>query len=321
MPQSSDRRPNFIAFGISLTAIGILYSATHSGQGDALAGQNDSILLSLPAPVGDQIDPVTGVLVAAGDKAVAKTPANASSPKSQTIAISGRTAMLMQVLMLEKGQASFGKLSGYGATFLKRERIGGSLGIMQNITMDVRHEPFSVYMKWQNYDKGRQLLFVPEENKGKAHVRLGGLKGRLLGVMKIAPDGAKAMAESRYPISEAGVLPIVKKMLEYRRADLTREGVCCRFEENAEMYDRKCYRFDVHYDSPDACKLYRHCIAYLDKETLIPIRVCNYTWAVDAEDCTPEELQELTLIEDYGFSGLKVRTDQFAIKPFKNRTL
>lgn len=321
MPRPSNRRPNLLAFGISLSAIGILYAATHQGASDAVASEHDSILLSLPAPIGDQIDPVTGVIVATGDKATVDEPGNPESAETTKIAISGRTAMLLQVLMLEKGQAQFRELQGYGVTFLKRERIDGSLGEMQHISLDVRHEPFSVYMKWKNYDKGRQLLFVPEENDGMAHVRLGGFKGRLLGAMKIAPDGPKAMAESRYPITEAGVLPIVRKMLEYRRADLKKTGVTCQFDENAEMYNRKCYRFDMHYDSPEACKLYRHCIAYLDQETLIPIRVCNYTWAVDAGEMSAKDLQELTLIEDYGFSDLKVKSEQVAVETFKNRKL
>ncbi len=306
-----------VGSGVLLVACGAAYLAA---PGRAATG---SVLLSM-SNVGDKIDPVTGKVVQEGDEQqVAKgTSAEPVPADSKPNVVQGRTALLMQILMLEKARDNISKFSGYHVNFHKQERINGRLNDPQLIEMDIRHEPFSVYMNWKTAYKGQQVLFVPSENDGKAVVRLGGFKGRLLGPVRVKPDGPQAMADSRYPLTKAGILPVIDLILEHRQTDLKQmESVDCEMTEHEMMHGRRCFKYSVRYASKAACELYRESIVYIDETTLVPVRITNYTWARDAEDLTVDEFKELTLIEDYAFSDLKVRSKKVALETFKNRKL
>ena len=84
-------------------------------------------------------------------------------------------------------------------------------------TPKIRHEPFSVYMKWLSGDRGRQLIYVDGQNDGKLLVQPGGIKGRLTGVLSLDPSGTLAMSDSRYPIQTAGLLALAKTILEHQK--------------------------------------------------------------------------------------------------------
>ncbi len=218
--------------------------------------------------------------------------------------LTGRWAMLFNVMLLKNGCERFEKVNDYRATLYKQERIGGELGEGQTTQLKVRHEPFSVYMKWLTGDRGRQLIYVDGQNDGNMLIQLGGVKGRLLGVLQIDPNGAQSKKESRYPITGAGLLNMARKILQHRERDLANncEGVHCEVHDDQMLNDRPCYLFVTTYDSPDYSETYRKSMLYVDKELSLPVCVRNYTWAVDAD---PEKLDEQTLIEFYSYSDIE----------------
>jgi hypothetical protein len=65
----------------------------------------------------------------------------------------GKMALMMQVLLLEKGLQKLDDIPHYSATFHKRERIGGVIGEDQFMSLKQRHEPFSIYMKGKTITK------------------------------------------------------------------------------------------------------------------------------------------------------------------------
>lgn len=233
----------------------------------------------------------------------AAAPAVAAAAANPDV-LTGRWAMLLSVTMLQRGCEKFEHVSDYTATLYKQERIGGELLDGQTMSMKLRHEPFSVYMKWLDGDRGRQLIYVNGQNDGNLLVQLGGVKGRLLGTLSINPTGSQAMAESRYPITGAGLLHLAKKIVEYRQKDLERgTGVHCEMYDNQELNGRPCYMFVTTYESQKYCETYRKAVCYIDKELSMPICVRNYTWAVDAD---PATIDDQTLIEFYSYSDIKI---------------
>ncbi|MFO1093242.1 MAG: DUF1571 domain-containing protein [Planctomycetaceae bacterium] len=257
------------------------------------SGEQEVAIIEQPA-----VDPPAGAATA--------TPANPD-------VLTGRWAMLMSVTMLKHGCEKFRHVPDYTATLYKQERINGELQDGSTMSMKLRHEPFSVYMKWLDGDRGRQLIYVDGQNDGNLLVQLGGVKGRLLGTLSINPTGSQAMAESRYPITGAGLLHLANKILEYRQKDLERgTGVHCEFHDNRELNGRPCYVFVTTYDSPEYCEMYRKAVCYIDKELSMPVCVQNYTWAVDA---TPETIDDETLIEFYSYSDIKIK-EQLADSDF-----
>jgi hypothetical protein len=210
------------------------------------------------------------------------------------------------LLMLQDGIRFLSNARDYSVLFRKQERIGGDLSDVHVIDMKVREYPeFSVYMKWKNVDPGRQALYSATYEDGKLVVKLGGLKGRLLPAIHLDPHGTEAMAESRHPITEAGILFLAKRLIDDRRKELEQGiSVKCTRLANTEVGERPCFQFQ--FDFPDAKSNpeYRKSVVAIDSQYHIPLQVQNWTWAAADFSGTDEELQEQTLLESYSFSGL-----------------
>jgi len=215
----------------------------------------------------------------------------------------GIWAVKMASALLEKGCDHFAKIPDYTACMFKQERIGGALGDCQVIDVKIRHEPFSVYMKWSEGDRGRQLIYVHGQNNGNMLVQPGGIKGRLTGVLTLEPTGSLAMSDSRHSITKAGLLELARTVLSYQKADLNRgTGFTCQLFDHQEFEDRECFLYLIEYDGQEFNKEYRKSMVYVDKELSLPICVKNYTWGVDVN---PERIDEETLIEFYAYTNLK----------------
>jgi Protein of unknown function (DUF1571) len=221
--------------------------------------------------------------------------------------LTGRWAMLFSCMLLQQGCEKFAQVDDYTATLYKQERIGGELLEGETVSIKLRHEPFSVYMRWITGDKGRQVIYVDGQNDDRMLVQLGGIKGRLLGTLTIDPNSSQAMAETRHSIKRAGLLALAQKTLEYRQRDLERgEGCQCEIHDNQTLNDRPCYVFVTTWDSAEFNETYRKSVLYIDKELSMPVCVQNYTWAVDAN---PDTLDEDTLIENYCYSDIKIEQE------------
>lgn len=215
----------------------------------------------------------------------------------------GIWAVKMASALLEKGCENFSKIPDYTANMLKQERIGGALGICQVIDVKIRHEPFSVYMKWSEGDRGRQLIYVDGQNDGNMLVQPGGIKGRLTGVLTLEPTGSLAMSDSRYSITKAGLLELARTVLSYQKADMQRgKGFSCQLFDHQDFEGRECFLYLIEYAAPEFNEVYRKSMVYVDKELSLPICVKNYTWGRDID---PEKIDEETLIEFYAYTDLK----------------
>ncbi len=98
----------------------------------------------------------------------------------------------------------------YECTFVKRERIDGKLQEEHVALMRVRHEPFSVYLKFTapRSAQGREASFVSGRNQGKMRAKNGGALG-LVGFVLIDPLDPRAMQGTRHAVTEAGIANLV----------------------------------------------------------------------------------------------------------------
>lgn len=217
----------------------------------------------------------------------------------------GIWALKMTETLLRKGSKSFESMPDYTASFYKQERLNGVLSEGSTLEFKMKHEPFSVYMKWlSGSDKGQQAIFVKEQNDGKVLVQPGGIKGRLTGVLSLDPNGSLAMAKSLHPVTQVGILELARTILKYQEKDLARgTGFQCQLVDGQSFDDRPCYVFTCLYESPEINSEYRKSIFYIDKELSMPTCVKNFCWAKDAN---PETIDEETLLEFYAYSDLKL---------------
>ncbi len=254
---------------------------------------------------------VTSALSAAElpeEKPVAAGAATDLKPISTEEAVStSRVAFELHITRLELGQQKLKALPHYTATFMKQERLDGAGEIpdMQTMDLKIRHQPFSVYMKWiEGGDRGREVLFVEGENDSKMLVKLGGIK-RLLPTVKLDPTEALAMAESRHPVSKMGLLELTNQLITYRKRDFElKEGVRWQILPHLEFANRKCTGFLVEYASKSVEPVYRKSLVYIDQELHLPVCVHNYGWPEDGVTLAGKELDEATLIEHYGYADI-----------------
>jgi hypothetical protein len=203
-------------------------------------------------------------------------------------------------------------MTGYVADFRKKEVVGGALTETQTMRLKMRHEPFSVYMKWTEGNPGQELLYVDGQNEGEMVVRPGGLKGRILGAIKLDPNGALAMNESRHPITEIGLLRLCEKVLHYRYSEASwTAGYSC-IEDVTDFNGRPCHRFTIVYESPKWRPDYRKSVIWIDQEQLFVSKVENYSWPGD--DSVPaDRLDAETLVESYSYANIDFETQLAAV--------
>ena len=115
-------------------------------------------------------------------------------------------------------------------------------------------------------------------------VKLGGWKKRLP-ALKLDPSGSMAMKESRYPITKAGLLELVRESLAIRRGEMAKlQGVRCQLIENHEFDGRPCYAFIVEYADRSASDRYRKSEMLLDRELGVPLVVRNFSCPADGAE-------------------------------------
>lgn len=315
MPRTSSRslsgRRNFLAATVTLFSVGILYTSfdplpageEFSRHPDvptaysAYASYEDTSVPLPPDTIADQASEPTLSLNAPESKP-------AVPPADPGNVLSSMETIKFCVLLLQDGARYMESITDYTAHFNKEERIDGDLKSPQTIALKVQHAPhFAVYMNWQSGERGRQVLFSEAYEDGCMVVKFGGMK-RFLPAVRIDPHSSLAKAESRYPITQAGVLGMIRQIEQHRQSDLKRgHGVSCVRLPNQEFDGRPCYRFIIQYEDPKFSEVYRKSIMLIDTDRHIPLMVTNFTWATDVEGLSEQELDQATLIENYSFTN------------------
>ena len=94
---------------------------------------------------------------------------------------------------------------GFRGTFVKQERIGGTLHPPEEITVAFREEPYAVRMLWKSGSRmlAEGTLYASGENDGKMLVWLPSLLGRK---SKVSTRDGLARNSARYCIEDFGIM-------------------------------------------------------------------------------------------------------------------
>jgi hypothetical protein len=223
-------------------------------------------------------------------------------PEDKGMRLSGHVALLLQVAMLEDALTRLEEIESYTTKFEKQERIDGKLSDRQVLATKIRHEPFSVYFKYEEGAVGQEVLFPISEKDRRMLVKSARLGGRLP-TMKLDPNSPLVMSESRYPITMAGIRELTKMTLEIRQLDVRKPQGSVRIDlrDDVRFDGRPVYAYTVDYSNAKISPTYRRCILYIDKQLKLPVFVRNWTWSNQADGATSGEFDDSTLIEYYAF--------------------
>ena len=218
-----------------------------------------------------------------------------------------------KIRLIEKGLEFLAQTPHYTAQFIKQELVNGELLDEQEIEMKVRHAPFSVYLKWVTGEAGREVLYVDGHNDGRLTAHGGGWKARLPAV-SLEPTSRMAMAESRYPVTSAGLHFLAKMMLDIHRQDLQNKTVGrCEQLSNQVFDGRPCHAFLIEYKDQKVSEQYRKSLTLIDKEWSIPIYTKNYGWPERDVQADSDQLDDASLIEFYSYSNVQFQPKLVAV--------
>ncbi len=216
-------------------------------------------------------------------------------------------------LARERGAYLREHVRDFQCLLVKRERINGQLRKYEYLATKVRREqrqgdvittPYSVYTVFlaPSRVRGRRVLYVAGENEGKMLVRNGGARFNYITV-KVDPNSATAMRESRYPITDFGLESITRRLIDQTTADIrndpTGENSKVSFFHNARVDKRSCLHLRVVHPKQHDHDAYHIANIYIDNLLHMPIRVESYNWPPEGED-------EPILMEEYTLTRLQL---------------
>ncbi|MCL2743249.1 MAG: DUF1571 domain-containing protein [Planctomycetaceae bacterium] len=199
----------------------------------------------------------------------------------------------------ERERPKIAKIADYTAIITKQENVNGEVQGAQVMEVKVRHEPFSVYLKFR-YPKelnGQEAIYVKGANDDKLIGHGVGLQ-KTFGTQKIPPNGFIAMRGNKYPITEMGILNLVDRLLDVGYKD-AKYGECeVKYYENLKVDERPCTLIQVTHPVPRKNFIFHIARIFVDDELQIPIRYDSFSW--------PEDGKEPVLIEAYIYRNIKL---------------
>lgn len=204
----------------------------------------------------------------------------------------------------ESAQFMQAEVRDYTCTITKRERINGILGKEETIEAKVRHEPFSVYMKFMAPRRisGREVIFVENANSGNLLAHGVGLEA-LAGTMSLSPTSRLAMKGNLHPITDFGVLNLARQLIQVGEVNIQKDSFSVNYFE-AEVAGRACVCIEVLNLKRREDVLFCKAHIYVDRELNIPIRYVSWGWGRNGD---------FPLMEEYTYRNLKLNvglTDQ-----------
>jgi hypothetical protein len=227
--------------------------------------------------------------------ALAETPA--SRPSAPVKSQPGEHPLLPILRWAQQDLPGIEKLDDYSATLVRRERVRGKLGGYEYLSIKIRHRPFSVYVRFEAPApvKGQEVIYVAGRNQGNllAH------KARMPVAVSLNPDGMIAMTGRHYPLTEIGLVNLIRRLVEVGQEDL-RYGECeVKYFTGAKVSQRPCTVIQVVHPTPRDQFRFHLARVFVDDQFKMPIRYESYDWPSEPGGGP-------RLIEEYTYLDLKL---------------
>jgi hypothetical protein len=256
---------------------------------------------SQTAPAAPQPDQRSPQLLAERSEVVPRAPA----PEIGTT-LPNEHPLMPALRWAYDGLGNIEKIQDYSATLVKRERIGGKVGEYEYMFIKVRHKPFSVYMYFlaPSEIKGQEVIYIEGQNNGNLWAHTVGVRDTMFGTVSLPPNGLIAMHNQRYPLTELGILNMIRRLVEVGEQDI-KYGECeVKFFKGAKINTRTCTCIQVTHPVPRRNFLFHLARIFVDDELNVPLRYESYSWPKEpgGQPELDEEYTYLNLKLNNGFS-------------------
>lgn len=196
-----------------------------------------------------------------------------------------------------QSQKALADVADYQAIFTKHEMVEGRLRDPEIMFVKVRHEPFSVYLKFLRPHEGREVLYVKGQNEDNILAHEGGVAS-IVGTITIPVSSPRAMTDNRYPITRMGMRSVVDAVIAQWDAETKYGETEVKYFPNAKLQEMECKVIQSSHPRPRKQFKFHMTRLFIDKATNYPVRVEQYGFP-SAPGARPP------LVEQYTFSRVK----------------
>ncbi len=118
--------------------------------------------------------------------------------------------------------------------------------------------------------------------------------------LAVAPDSPLALADSRHPVTDAGLLNLSRKLLRFRELDMGDDDATTALDRTTTADGRPCLRSVHTHSKPDDGRPFCEVEILYDPDTQIPFQISSYDWP------EPGHSGPLDLAERYTYDDLKL---------------
>ena len=209
------------------------------------------------------------------------------------------TPITRALAAIEDCQVRYRELRDYTCTFTKRERIKGQMTPLHLLTMKVRTEPRSIYLKFQQPSAGREAIYIVGQHNGKVLAHDVGINRFLAGTLHLDPNGGRAMEDCRHPISEAGIGPLLTTLETRWSSELDPAEAVVIFHNEQMVGGRRCMMIETTHPEKRPEFMFYRVRLFIDEEIGLPIHFEAYDWPI-----APGMLADI--VEEYSYRDLKL---------------
>lgn len=193
--------------------------------------------------------------------------------KIENLARTDHVALLKQCLAGYEA-----RVRDYACTFIKQERLRGTLAPEQWIKAKFLGKPFSVAMEWiRNSPGAARMLYVQGKYDNMMLIQPAGLLV-LVGTVKRRPDGPDAMKNTLRPVTRFGFANALRSLIDVYQA-ARRAGECTeQFGGYAKVAGRDCLALVRHLPAGGRSYPAWKTTTYIDLEYLLPTCIEALDW-------------------------------------------
>jgi Protein of unknown function (DUF1571) len=192
------------------------------------------------------------------------------------------------------------RVENYTATLRKQERLSGKLGPENTLRMKVRNRPFAIYLKFLAPKAGKEVVYAEGHHDNKVIAHNGDWTRKIVPRLAVAPDSSLALADSRHPVTEAGLVHLANKLLAFRKMDMGDADAETTLDRTTDSEGRAWLRSVHTHSQANGTRPFARVEVLYDPVTHYPLRISSYDWP------TPGHSGELELAERYAYDDLKL---------------